>query len=380
MTAGTSGTTQPIFDDSGGMTPDGTGTLVWTDKGLTVSSFTLSSNITTPGWAIGTIYPITSSTPNVNQILDPNGHIQQVLTPGTSGTLYPPFNQSEGTTNDNAVTWTDQGNWQPNTKYYSLTQTVGDTNLHLHMVGTPGRSGAGPNTPAGDWQTPTTNDNEVMWINQGIPGTWAPNTQYTLGLIVVESTIIQQVTSVADNTCTSGGNPSDTAPNQSTTGWNQTAGGTTSDGTCTWTDLGVPPAWTPDTAYSFIVGQVGQIVAETCGESTCIQQVTTAGTSGPAQSNVNQQPFSGWTQTVPGSTTDGLTWTDEGTRTWQASHAYTQATSSTDPNGVVVDPSGHVQKVVAAADAGTSGPFQPGTTPPPRATRMCDAEWRHATL
>ena len=33
-TAGTSGATIPTFDDSGGTTPDGTGSLVWTDQGL----------------------------------------------------------------------------------------------------------------------------------------------------------------------------------------------------------------------------------------------------------------------------------------------------------------------------------------------------------
>src|SRR5438876_5572142 len=62
---GASGATQPTFNDAGGTTPDGTSGLVWSDQGLTVSSFTLSPNVTTPGWTANTAYPITS-TPTVN--------------------------------------------------------------------------------------------------------------------------------------------------------------------------------------------------------------------------------------------------------------------------------------------------------------------------
>lgn len=43
------------------------------------------------------------------QILDPAGHIQQVTTAGTSGSLIPTFNDSGSTTTDGTVTWTDEG-------------------------------------------------------------------------------------------------------------------------------------------------------------------------------------------------------------------------------------------------------------------------------
>jgi hypothetical protein len=342
--AGTSGPTEPGTGDNpvswstaaGGITIDG---LQWQDQGTWLPSHLFSGSA-----VVG----------------DTTGHLHGILTPGTSGITQPIWVINGGATNDNAVTWTDQGNWQPNTKYYSLTQAVGDIGFHLHKVNTPGRSNTNPSatTPVGGWLTgTTTNDNEVMWINLGTPGTWAPQQSYSNGSIVSESGIIQQVTS--SGMCTSGGSSGDTTPNQSTSGWNQTSGGQTSDGGCTWTDLGSPGTWAADTPYG-----VGQIVAEACGDFQCVQQVTMAGTSGPTDPGTPLvlQPFSGWNQTVGSSTTDGLTWTDEGLFAWQSSHPYTKAASSTDPHGVVVDPAGHAQQVIADADGGTSGPFQPGTT------------------
>ena len=365
-TPGTSGATQPTFNDNGGTTADGT--VVWTDEGMTVSSFTLP-NTTTPGWMAATSYPIINlNPPNVTQILDPNGHVQTVLTPGTSGSLYPPFNQFGGITNDNAVTWTDQGGWKPNTPYTdpSLTQVVGDASptTHLHKVSTPGTSGSGPTTPAGGWHDDgtTTSDNDVVWTNLGTPSAWAPATPYNPGNIVTDSNgNVEQITS---GSCSSNGS----APS-----WNPALGGTTTDNTCTWTNLGSESqAWVPGTQYGYILNtlsqQVGQIVGEQCGDFTCVQQVSTpnfaSGVSGPTDPNTPfvTQPFNGWNQTPSGLTTDGLTWTDQGTFVWQANHKYSQASSNTDPNGIVVDPSGHVQKVVGATDAGESGPLQPGST------------------
>jgi hypothetical protein len=42
-------------------------------------------------------------------IMDPAGHLQKCTTAGTSGATIPTFNDSGSTTNDNTVIWTDQG-------------------------------------------------------------------------------------------------------------------------------------------------------------------------------------------------------------------------------------------------------------------------------
>jgi hypothetical protein len=51
-----------------------------------------------------------------NEILDSNGNIEEVTTPGTSGTTAPVWNKTVGgTTTDNTVVWTNEGPQQPTT-------------------------------------------------------------------------------------------------------------------------------------------------------------------------------------------------------------------------------------------------------------------------
>ena len=54
-------------------------------------------------WAAGHAYALNAV------IMDPAGHLQKVTTAGTSGATIPTFNDAGGTTNDNTVIWTDQG-------------------------------------------------------------------------------------------------------------------------------------------------------------------------------------------------------------------------------------------------------------------------------
>jgi hypothetical protein len=289
--AGTSGATQPTFSDSRMTTTDGG--VTWTDEGLTVSSFTLP-NVTTPGWTASTAYPITSSAPNVNQILDPNGHKQTVLTPGTSGAPhYPPFNQFGGTTNDNAVTWTDEGNWQPNTVYPTTTNpslsTVGDTNFHLWLA-----------TPF-----PATNAT-------GISGPPPPPFLQNEGGMVTDGLQWQQSGTVCGDSCTS--------------------------------------LWTPGTQYS-----TGSQIDDNVGS---VWNAISSGTSGAMANRPAFESNEAQNTVLPD---NALTWTDKGSFAWQANHHYTKAAINTDPNGVVVDPAGHVQEVTTDSGAGKSGPVQPGT-------------------
>ena len=54
-------------------------------------------------WTPSTYFPLGY------EILDPSNHIQQVTTPGVSGTATPNWNDTGGTTSDGSVVWTDQG-------------------------------------------------------------------------------------------------------------------------------------------------------------------------------------------------------------------------------------------------------------------------------
>jgi hypothetical protein len=168
-TAGTSNTTRPNFNITGGTTPDGGGGLVWTDQGFAAgigspnyqtddrirhtatvhmndeydvwvqeTKFAIVSNKAgafpivfldlldtwnSGVWAAGfriagaTVWSETTAWVTLNPytigqaILDPNGYIQVVTTPGTSGGTIPTFNATyNGTTpGDGGVTWTNYG-------------------------------------------------------------------------------------------------------------------------------------------------------------------------------------------------------------------------------------------------------------------------------
>src|SRR5271157_463226 len=168
-TGGTSGILRPNFNQVGGTTPDGTGSLVWTDQGYAIgigalayqtddrirhaatirmndeydvwvqeTKFAIVSNKAgafpvvfldlldtwnSGVWAAGfriagaTAWSETTAWVTLNPyvvgqaILDPNGYIQVVTTPGTSGGSIPTFNSTyNGTTpGDGGVTWTNYG-------------------------------------------------------------------------------------------------------------------------------------------------------------------------------------------------------------------------------------------------------------------------------
>jgi hypothetical protein len=66
--------------------------------------------VTHPAWAASKAYELG------NEILDPNGNIEEVTTPGTSGTTAPVWNKTVGvTTTDNTIVWTNEGPLQPTT-------------------------------------------------------------------------------------------------------------------------------------------------------------------------------------------------------------------------------------------------------------------------
>src|SRR5271167_4446674 len=166
-TGGTSGINRPTFNDSGSTTPDGTGSLVWTDQGYAIgqgalayqtddrirnaaslhindeydlyvqeTKFAIVSNKggmfplvfldlldtwNSGVWAAGfriagaTVWSETTAWLTANlyavgqAILDPNGNIQVVTTGGTSGGTIPTFSATYNATTpgDGGVTWTN---------------------------------------------------------------------------------------------------------------------------------------------------------------------------------------------------------------------------------------------------------------------------------
>lgn len=138
-----------------------------------LGSFPLSTFASTPAWQAGQRYSTVGAT-----ILDPNGHVQKVATAGTSGTLYPPFNQFSGIALDNAVVWTDKGQKQWTTKTsYALNAVIIDPANHLQQVTTAGTSGN--KQPTWNDSGGTTKDSSVTWTDRGSIA-WHANHAYSL--------------------------------------------------------------------------------------------------------------------------------------------------------------------------------------------------------
>jgi hypothetical protein len=94
--AGSSGLTAPAWSTTAGQ-PTLDGTVVWLDQGVQSAS-------TPAAWAATHLYATT------NKILDGNGNIQVVTTPGFSGGSMPTFNPTAGgITVDGVVVWTNAG-------------------------------------------------------------------------------------------------------------------------------------------------------------------------------------------------------------------------------------------------------------------------------
>lgn len=170
---GTSGTTVPAWNATvGGATTDGT--VVWKCLGI---GPTAASTIS--AWKPSTVYAVGQ------EILDPSGNVQVVMTGGTSGTTAPTWNVNIGgtTSGDNSVVWQCQG--------------TGPTTLTLI-----GRVGGFP--------------------------MWTASTVYALGQETLDPRgNLQQVTTAGTSGTT-------------TPAWNETVGGTTGDGSVVWTCLGPP--------------------------------------------------------------------------------------------------------------------------------------------
>lgn len=312
-TAGTSGASQPAFNDSGSTTAEGPHTLVWTDLGPLGGS-----------WAGSTPYALNAL------ITDTNNHVEQATSAGASGGSAPTFSTSGGTVSDNAVVWSDQGllagnttfTWQSGNPYTSNAQII-DPNNHVQKVTTVGTSGG---------SAPAFNDggqviDGLVWTDLGPTGTWAASTSFSAGTLFVDpGSFLQQVTTAGIST----------TPSQPS--WNDTfPGGTTVDG-LQWTDQG-HSIWVAGHLYSTL----GALISDA---ATHAQKVIETGTSGASTPGFS---------VVGGTTIDNAVIWTESHPSWLLNHSYVTGISDT----LILDSNHHVQLV---SNPGISGPSVPPFT------------------
>jgi hypothetical protein len=210
-------------------------------------------------------------------------------------------------------------------------------------------------------------DDQLPWASFGVPlaliafdaGTaWQANTAFTVGEFVMDANGNRQQVTTAG---TSGPAPA---------AWNEVYGGTTPDGSVTWTNNGVGwqplfvdcsavvragglprqrsalPAqvptstiWQPNIPY-----EVGDFIIDPYGN---VQDVETAGTSGG--------PPPAWSSAVGSTTTDGsVVWSSNGPSSWRANTTF-------NVGQFVFDGNGYRQYVTVAGTTGATEPQWNGT-------------------
>ena len=138
---------------------------------------------------------------------------------------------------------------------YTVGQEVVDSNFHTEFVGTPGTSSAGPvfwNIATGG----STTDGTVHWLDLGPVSaaplaSWAAKHPYRKGAEILDGNKNIELVTTAG---TSG----------AAVTFNLTVGGTTTDGTVTWTNVGPPPT----AALAAVGGTSGIIVDNTVATAT----------------------------------------------------------------------------------------------------------------
>ncbi len=348
LTPGTSGGDEPNFTKTTQTTIDNA--VIWTDI---VQPIRHDNN---PYTVLGT-----PPSPNVAAVagtyfVDPNGNLETVSGKGTSGPVPPgtvasPANPSfwstSGGTTIDGLQWQDKGYWQANTQF-AVGALAGDAGGHVHTVLTSGTSaGNGAVVPTGTTVLPGWNDtgtdtngglttagvtidNAVVWTNEGPVKPYGA-VYYPLNSYTAPNGHVQQ----AIEPGTSGG-----AANFSING---TSGGRTIDNAVTWADLG-PAIWLASFNYG-----LNAIIVDSTGN---VQQVTTAGASGPGpQPSFSSSP-----------TTDGLQWslvqpnaTAGQYPDWQANTFYCSCPGGTAPF-FQYPPTGDIWQAVSF---GTSGSTEP---------------------
>jgi hypothetical protein len=187
------------------------------------------------------------------------GSSQPAVTQNESGGSVPTWNATiGGNTNDGNLRWTNYGSrvenwsvpaplgapsitpnpndrqWTPNTTFslgYYYTVLDSNGNVEAAVLGS---GPTGVSVPVWSTQTPensggsgTTSDGGYVWYNCGPPSAWMSNFAYTSGFFCVVDSNNNYELSVGSGTSGL------TVPS-----WNPTPGGTTTDGTVTWLNVG----------------------------------------------------------------------------------------------------------------------------------------------
>lgn len=263
-------------------------------------------------------------------IVDPNGNVETVQTAGTSGTAVPTFDPNPGqSTNDNIVVWKNLGHakWQA-TNNYSVGQVILDSGGNIQIVTVAGTSASSPpNWLQPETQGQTTPDG-IIWRSGG-KAQWQPDFLYAAGQLIVDAKGNIQIVQTA-------GISGDSAPS-----WNPNVGQTMQDSAVVWQNLG-HSTWQPSTVYS-----AGQAILDPTGN---IQMATIGGTSG------TNMPA--WTEGTNATTLDAaVIWTNHGQLAWHS--------GSFSLGQIILDASGNLQSVQTP---GTSGVVPPTWSTTPGAT------------
>ncbi len=148
--------------------------------------------------------------------------------------------------------------WLPSTAYV-VGQEIVDSNFHTEFVSTAGTSGSA--APFwGTTQGGLTTDHTVKWLDLGSPSAfplavWAKAKHYSIGAEILDGNGNIEITTTTGVSGT---------PNPPV--WNLTVGGTTHDGTVTWTNVGPPPT----AAMAAAGGTSGIIIDNTVGSGTLL--------------------------------------------------------------------------------------------------------------
>ena len=229
-TAGTSGTVIPTFNDAGGTTPDGPGSLVWTDQGAATttpctyvsSSNPVIANVPVPGGVTAAISDGTTLYLAGQQLQQPDGMFAgnlSLLNQATN-TITNVYSISDGT--HSKMLFADNNTLWIGSQYCATGERARQASL-------------GVITQSGNYGC----------LTRFVPGSgailpaWAAGTAYTVGQQVTDGTN----TEVAQQAGTSGG---------TTPAWSASIDGTTKDNGVVWVDIGpttraqVIPSVTPN--------------------------------------------------------------------------------------------------------------------------------------
>lgn len=259
----TSGTFAPAWTiGRGDQTTDGT--VIWVNKGSSVMKWGIDKPTLAPSTAqasLPTVFPSWTANTYFSPsllIIDSNGNLQALTTPGTIGSSAPAWATATGaTTTDGTAVWTNQGtatraNSTPYlsgaviavTFSYSVTYQVPVWNGYQMTEVTrsypvtvtdffkctaPGTSGAAPPAVWSPGVGSTVLDGTVTWTNTGAQQTWASigaGVTLSNASTIIDSNGNKQVIS-------SPGKSGSLAPT-----WATATGSQTTDGTVSWTNQG----------------------------------------------------------------------------------------------------------------------------------------------